>query len=419
MPQAAQYRNGRQRSRSHEEEYVVFFQGIPPQCRWQELKDLVRQTALHIRQSVVYDDPHGNPTGLGQIIIKNHDEAWRTYDRLSTNGWNGHSLTITLALANAPTTPIAGPTRSPPLQRMPFVPANLAPPVMTSPTCSIGHDVSLSPVYPQPPEYHPFASHLGHPHLVPLHADALAYQIPMMVPNDNTILFPHFYHPSFTPHTMAPLHHYPPPRPMHPFPQSKRSSISTNSNYSIGSNAEVIAPHSRHLFIQNLSPGTTSQQLKDYFQIAGVVDACEVLDQRSFGRAKFCATVSFRSEEEARGAISMFDSSVFMGSRIKVRFNRERSGSYSSQSRQAAPVDDTRVPRQSQTPELVSSPDSIDTAAVELVSPSDEELSPGTRSSEPLVVNGSSSGMRTGRANGEAHRGDAGELPRLIREAHL
>lgn len=52
---------------------------IPPRCRWQELKDLVRQTALHIRQAVVYDDHHGFPTGLGQIIVKEEDEAWRTY----------------------------------------------------------------------------------------------------------------------------------------------------------------------------------------------------------------------------------------------------------------------------------------------------------------------------------------------------
>jgi hypothetical protein len=40
---------------------------------------MVRQTALHIRQAVVYDDQHGFPTGLGQIIVKNEDEAWRTY----------------------------------------------------------------------------------------------------------------------------------------------------------------------------------------------------------------------------------------------------------------------------------------------------------------------------------------------------
>lgn len=52
---------------------------IPAHCRWQELKDFVRQTALHIRQAVVYDDEHGYPTGMGQIIVKNEDEAWRTF----------------------------------------------------------------------------------------------------------------------------------------------------------------------------------------------------------------------------------------------------------------------------------------------------------------------------------------------------
>ncbi|EEA21316.1 RNA binding protein [Talaromyces marneffei ATCC 18224] len=72
---------GRRGHRSSEEEFVLYLQGIPQHCRWQELKDFVRQTALHIRQAVVYDDQHGYPTGLGQIIVKNEDEAWRTYHR--------------------------------------------------------------------------------------------------------------------------------------------------------------------------------------------------------------------------------------------------------------------------------------------------------------------------------------------------
>ncbi|RAO69403.1 uncharacterized protein BHQ10_005415 [Talaromyces amestolkiae] len=71
-------------------------------------------TALHIRQAVVYDDQHGYPTGLGQIIVKNEEEAWRTYRKLSATGWDGHPLTVTLARASSPTRPIAGPTKSPP-----------------------------------------------------------------------------------------------------------------------------------------------------------------------------------------------------------------------------------------------------------------------------------------------------------------
>ena len=99
MPYLGREKGRSPRSRRSDDEFVVFLQGvsdgdirsqllihtdrntiqIPAHCRWQELKDLVRQTALHIRQAVVYDDSHGFPTGLGQIIVKNEDEAWRTY----------------------------------------------------------------------------------------------------------------------------------------------------------------------------------------------------------------------------------------------------------------------------------------------------------------------------------------------------
>lgn len=34
---------------------------------------------MHIRQAVVYDDHHGFPTGLGQIIVKHEEAAWRTF----------------------------------------------------------------------------------------------------------------------------------------------------------------------------------------------------------------------------------------------------------------------------------------------------------------------------------------------------
>lgn len=35
-------------------------------------------------------------------------------DRLSTHGWDGQSLVVTLARTSSPTQPIAGPTKSPP-----------------------------------------------------------------------------------------------------------------------------------------------------------------------------------------------------------------------------------------------------------------------------------------------------------------
>lgn len=126
----------------------------------------MRQTALHIRQAVVYDDSHGFPTGLGQIIVKNEDEAWRTYrtcyltvylsiryidltrctDRLSTIGWDGQSLVVTLARTSAPTKPIAGPTRSPPAVA---VMQNFTPGHTTPPQSQGNITVPPSPISPE------------------------------------------------------------------------------------------------------------------------------------------------------------------------------------------------------------------------------------------------------------------------------
>ncbi|EGE05231.1 hypothetical protein TEQG_04388 [Trichophyton equinum CBS 127.97] len=209
MPISPRQKDGKDRNpRSLEDEYVVFLQGIPPQCRWQELKDFVRQTALHIRQAVVYDDCHGHPTGLGQIIVKNEDEAWRTYNRLSTNGWNGHSLTVTLSLASEPTKPIAGPTKSPSLSGMPYASGFSVPPVTSapmgaSPACVPNQDMPASPTFTQPPDHQhpPFMAPLPgacHPPYVQF-PDSVGYHVPLVFPGENAFFVPHpaFYPPSF------------------------------------------------------------------------------------------------------------------------------------------------------------------------------------------------------------------------------
>lgn len=49
-------------------------------------------------------------------------------DRLSTNGWEGQSLVVTLARTSAPTKPIAGPTRSPPAMIQGYVSGHSTPP---------------------------------------------------------------------------------------------------------------------------------------------------------------------------------------------------------------------------------------------------------------------------------------------------
>ncbi|KAL3462693.1 hypothetical protein BJX64DRAFT_137680 [Aspergillus heterothallicus] len=93
----------------------IFFFSLtcPPYCGWEELKDYISQTALHIRHAIVYHDQDGSHTGLGQIIIKNEAEAWRTFHKLCAIGWEGKSLVVTLARVNAPARPIAGPVKAP------------------------------------------------------------------------------------------------------------------------------------------------------------------------------------------------------------------------------------------------------------------------------------------------------------------
>ncbi|EEP81875.1 predicted protein [Uncinocarpus reesii 1704] len=214
-------------------------------------------------------------------------------------------------------------------------------------------------------------------------------------------------------------HRYPSSGPVPHFPQSNRSSISTSSNYSASSTFESTVPVSRHLFVQNLSPGTTTQQLKEYLTPAGTASRCDIVDQRSFGRTKVCATLSLQNEEEAKLAISMFDNSTFMGSRIRVRFNRERSGSGSSQPKQA-PLDASKVGEglKATAADTASSHDKPETADECLGGSRGEETGPGKKRGEPLVVNGSCVGMKAGRGN-EEKRDYEGELSKRAQEIHL
>ncbi|KAG5203911.1 RRM domain-containing protein [Trichophyton interdigitale] len=341
MPISPRQKDGKDRNpRSLEDEYVVFLQGIPPQCRWQELKDFVRQTALHIRQAVVYDDCHGHPTGLGQIIVKNEDEAWRTYNRLSTNGWNGHSLTVTLSLASEPTKPIAGPTKSPSLSGMPYASGFSVPPVTSapmgaSPACVPNQDMPASPTFTQPPDHQhpPFMAPLPgacHPPYVQF-PDSVGYHVPLVFPGESAFFVPHpaFYPPSFDSYQFGQ------PRYMtnnciqaYPSFFPHRHSLSGPSvGVASGMNHEYGTPISRNIFIHNLSHETTPQLLKEYLRTSGIIERCDVFDRKIGGSTRTCAIVAFRNKEEAKRAIALFDNSMFRGSRIRVRFDRERGGS--------------------------------------------------------------------------------------------
>ncbi|KAJ5943047.1 hypothetical protein N7516_003215 [Penicillium verrucosum] len=294
---------GRPRSRRSDDEFVVFLQGIPPHCRWQELKDLVRQTALHIRQAVVYDDSHGFPTGLGQIIVKNEDEAWRTYHRLSTSGWDGQSLVVTLSRTSTPTKPIAGPTRSPAMMPTGYISGHSTPPLvhgnMAMPPSPVSPESSnpSTPPYPYPESTRP--------------TNAMLPPSPVM---DGTMYEPHW--------NMMPGYQMSPPQTyQHYHPHTKGTNPNSPSFY----------PDRRAITIENLSATTTCADLKTLLQTAGTVQKCSIVTTDSdsvddngngSGNGQLRGLIIMQTADEAQCAVTMFNNLSFMGSRIRVKVDR-------------------------------------------------------------------------------------------------
>ncbi|PKX89687.1 RNA-binding domain-containing protein [Aspergillus novofumigatus IBT 16806] len=360
---------GRARARASDEEFVLFLQGIPAHCRWQELKDMVRQTALHIRQAVVYDDQHGFPTGLGQIIVKNEDEAWRTYHRLSTNGWDGQSLVVTLARTSSPTRPVAGPTKSPSCvippayvagySTPPRVAQNLAiPPSPISPECvpfpcgqcnaaneSSTPLVSMAPA-PAPayqgqgPEYAQVINPMAMPPPPPPYLQPFVPIFTDQLPTTPSATLspspcsPHTLSPA-TPSSPRPLLHHQqhqqqqqqqqqqhPSAKHHPLPAQ---TLKQRPN----PNPDPTALHPRRtIFIQNLSPTTTPHDLTLFLQDAGTIEQCEMPLNPDTGRCKGFARVTFHSADEAKRAIALYNTAFFLGAKIRVKI--DRSGYFSS-----------------------------------------------------------------------------------------
>ncbi|KAL5052066.1 hypothetical protein BDW71DRAFT_4547 [Aspergillus fruticulosus] len=328
------------RARGNEEEYVLFLQGIPARCRWQELKDLVRQTAQHIRQAVVYDDHHGFPTGLGQIIVKEEDEAWRTYHRLSTNGWEGQSLVVTLARTSAPTRPIAGPTKSPSCNIQPSYVAGYSTPSRMARNSAIPPSpVPTEPVVPSSPTYHSaeystMVNPIFVPHqaFVPIFPDP-SYQAVPGVPSSPT-LQPLFCDPmaiGLLP-TYALPHQLQQPAIANSFRPSYLSTTPGKSLYSYNTNSSFTPSYPRQnlrrcIVIQNLNPATTEQDLLNFLRETVTVEHCEILPPHTTldsqpTRNRITARVTLRSAEEAKRAVALYKNTIFMRFRIRVRIDK-------------------------------------------------------------------------------------------------
>ncbi|KAJ5365436.1 Nucleotide-binding alpha-beta plait [Penicillium concentricum] len=314
---------GRPRSRRSDDEFVVFLQGIPPHCRWQELKDLVRQTALHIRQAVVYDDSHGFPTGLGQIIVKNEDEAWRTYHRLSTSGWDGQSLVVTLSRTSTPTKPIAGPTRSPAMMPTGYISGHSTPPLVhgniAMPPSPVSPESSHPPTPPYPyPEYGVMMVPIPMPQsFMPMMPDPHAQPMQCFPPSP---VMNGFYEPHWSMmsgYQMSPPHH------MH-HPSDTQSHNYRESRKGTNPNSPSFYPDHRAITIENLNAATTSADLKTLLQTAGTVQKCKIATADSEdGNVQLRGLITMQTADEAQCAVTMFNNLSFMGSRIRVKVDRD------------------------------------------------------------------------------------------------
>ncbi|PWY86966.1 hypothetical protein BO70DRAFT_261525, partial [Aspergillus heteromorphus CBS 117.55] len=360
MPLPLREKGRMAKSGRSDEEFVLFLQGIPAHCRWQELKDLVRQSALHIRQAVVYDDQHGFPTGLGQIIVKNEDEAWRTYHKLSTSGWEGQSLVVTLARTCSPTRPIAGPTKSPNMAS-----PNYAPGYSTPPRVAQNMAVPPSPVSPEPvlstspngsafqtPEYAPMINPMGMPHqpFMPIFTDPITQQPISCIPPSPVPLRHHtfgdaFAIPIFPPYSIPTMQPFPEP-PMHGGFRGpgRRAQFPRKSNYGYNSQNPAFAPHNqiyqsgggggcgpggprpsprRTIFVQNLSPATSELNFRLFVQECGAtVEQSEVPVDPDTGRCKGFARLTLRTAEEAKRVVALYNGAFFMGAKIRVKIDR-------------------------------------------------------------------------------------------------
>jgi RNA recognition motif-containing protein len=186
---------------------------------------------------------------------------------------------------------------------------------------------------------------------------------------------------------------------------SHRGSVSTHSSHSATS-PELGTPASRSIFIQYLSLDTTSHQLREYLRSAGTVDRCEIQERRPVGgRPRIFATATFQTKEEAKRAIALFDNSIFRGAKIRVRFDRDFgvAGPSGSAARTTpSPTIYSKPDTHSATPAMKESsplPVRMPTENPVTTGPKAAEgSSPGRNTAGPLVVNGSSVGLKAGRS---------------------
>lgn len=270
----------------------------------------------------------------------------------------------------------------------------------------------MSPTFTQAPDFGGFFNPMNNvcsPNLVSVPQESLNYAAHYPFPANNTMPFPsyYFFNPIPDQHTPMQSRRY----------QHLPGQTSPDRHRSGGSGGScmispISAPPSRNIFIQFLSQDTTSEQLKEYLEGAGTVELCEIQGRKPIhGRPRIYATATFQTTDEAKEAITQFDNSFFRGSRIRVRFDRDLGGAggnggtgtgrtmstsavfreSSAKTANTAAPEDTKaaVPRDG-VPTTPTTPRSMT---------KEGNAKTGQNNGEPLVVNGSCVGLKTGRSN--------------------
>lgn len=81
---------------------------------------------------------------------------------------------------------------------------------------------------------------------------------------------------------------------------------------------------SAKLFIGNLSPDTTGDELRALFSEVGEVDSCQLITDRDSGRSKGFAFIEMNTRDDANSAKEKFNGQDLHGKSLKVNDAKPR-----------------------------------------------------------------------------------------------
>ena len=81
---------------------------------------------------------------------------------------------------------------------------------------------------------------------------------------------------------------------------------------------------SAKLFVGNLSPDTTGDELKNLFSEVGEVDSCQLITDRDSGRSKGFAFIEMNTTDNANAAKTKFNGQDLHGKPLKVNDAKPR-----------------------------------------------------------------------------------------------